>query len=67
MFKRQAVQTYVHAIYLESVVFPIHVEKLVFNALFYTQSIVISKDFSYPNMLSATLATIICQMLEQFH
>lgn len=64
---RQAIQTYVQATGLENIVLPHHVEKLVFNALFYTESNTIDKDFSYPGMLSATLATIICQMLEQFH
>lgn len=64
---RQAVQTFVHATNLKSVVLPNHVEKLVFNALFYTESSAISKDFSYSDMLSSSLANIICQMLEQFN
>ena len=64
---RQAIQTYVQATSLENVVLPHHVEQLVFNALFYTESSTIDKDFSYPGMIPATLATIICQMLEQFN
>lgn len=64
---RQAVQTFVHATNLKSVVLPNHVEKLIFNALFYTESSAISKDFSYSDMLSSSLANIICQMLEQFN
>lgn len=64
---RQAVQTVVHATNLKSVVLPNLVEKLVFNALFYTESSAISKDFSYSDMLSSSLANIICQMLEQFN
>ncbi|XP_062621809.1 ATP-dependent DNA helicase Q1-like [Saccostrea cucullata] len=45
---RQAIQTYVQASKLEKVVLPAHVEKLVFNALFYTDSSAIEKDFTYP-------------------
>ncbi|XP_078324788.1 putative ATP-dependent DNA helicase RecS [Crassostrea virginica] len=64
---RRAIQTYVQATSLENIVLPHHVEQLVFNALFYTESSTIDKDFSYPGMIPATLATIICQMLEQFN